>query len=149
MRSKGSLIDAEFLAKASRSGFRIAEIRLGLQYLDAVGLRTTYPYHLAGLAEALMLGDDSAGALDTVRRARAMSDDSLDRFYEAELLRLESAILHRMGEHAEADALLQRAMAVAGRQEATLFLSRAHAALSRARTGRPFQISGGDGLIGT
>jgi tetratricopeptide (TPR) repeat protein len=109
----------------------IADIRLGLQYLDAIGLRLTYPYHLAGLAEALVVSGDLAAALDAVRRAIVMSEGSLDRFYEAELCRLEGDILRELGDLPSAEQALRRAGEVAQRQSARFFLEHAHASLAQ------------------
>ena len=103
----------------------IAEIRLGLQYLDAVGLRASYPYHLSALVEALLLTGDAASAVVEVRRALEMSQTGLDRFCEAELLRLEAECLRRLDQVEAAENGFRRALALARAQSARFFTIRA------------------------
>jgi class 3 adenylate cyclase/tetratricopeptide (TPR) repeat protein len=109
----------------------IAEIRLGLQYLDAVGLRTTYPYQLGALAEALLVAGEITGAREAAEQGLAISATAFDRFYEAELLRLLSEAMRRAGDAATAEAGLRRALALAQQQSATLFALRAAASLAQ------------------
>jgi len=109
----------------------IAEITLGLQYLDAVGLRATYAYQLGGLAEALITAGDFTGALDAARRGLAMGETALDRFCEAELLRLQAEAQLRLGDIANAENSLTRAIALARRQAAIFFAVRAAESLAR------------------
>jgi glycosyltransferase involved in cell wall biosynthesis len=49
LRSRGSFVDAEFLAKVSKSGFRIAEIRLGYTHREAGPSRLFKIRHIAQL----------------------------------------------------------------------------------------------------
>jgi class 3 adenylate cyclase/tetratricopeptide (TPR) repeat protein len=109
----------------------IAEIRLGLQYLDAVGLRTTYPYQLGGLAEALLIAGDLAGAKEAAEQGLAISQVALDRFYEAELLRLRAEASRRLGDAVAAESGFRTALALATKQQATLFALRAAEDLGR------------------
>ena len=99
----------------------IAEIRLGLQYLDAVGLRATYPFHLGGLVEALLLAGDVDAALVNARQALAMCASGLDRFYEAELIRLEGECLRRLDQFEAAESGFRRGLALARGQAARFF----------------------------
>jgi class 3 adenylate cyclase/tetratricopeptide (TPR) repeat protein len=103
----------------------LAEIRLGLQYLDAVGLRATYPYHLAGLVESLILAGELETALAEVRRGLSMCETGLDRFYEAELLRLEGECQRRLDQPAAAESGFRRAIELARGQSARFFAIRA------------------------
>jgi tetratricopeptide (TPR) repeat protein len=109
----------------------IAEIELGLRYLDAVGLCVTYPSQLGGLAEALTIAGDHEAALAAARRGLALCETKLDRCYEAELLRLEAEALWKLGDVASAESGLTRALALARRQSATLYALRAAASLAR------------------
>jgi len=109
----------------------IAGVTLGLQYLDAVGLRATYAYQLGGLAEALITAGDFTGALDAARRGLAMGETALDRFCEAELLRLQAEAQLRLGDIANAENSLTRAIALARRQAAIFFAVRAAESLAR------------------
>jgi class 3 adenylate cyclase/tetratricopeptide (TPR) repeat protein len=117
----------------------IAEITLGLRFLDAAGLRSTYAYQLGGLAEALLAGGDAEGAIAAAQRGLSMCETALDRFYEAELLRLLGEAKGRLGDLAAAQSAFERALELARRQSATLFALRAAASLAPLRTsqGRP------------
>jgi hypothetical protein len=109
----------------------IAEIMLGLHYLDAVGLRATYGYQLGGLAEALLIAGDLTGALNAAERGLAMCETTLDRFYEAELLRLQAEARRRLGDLVAAESGFTRSLDLARRQSATLFAVRAAESLAR------------------
>jgi class 3 adenylate cyclase/tetratricopeptide (TPR) repeat protein len=103
----------------------IAEITLGLQFLDAVGLRTTYAYHLGGLIEALLAAGDAEAALVEVKRGLSMCEAGLDRFYKAELLRLQAECHQRLGDLGAAESGLHDALTLAESQSAMLFVARA------------------------
>lgn len=124
------------LANLDNTADGIAEIRLGLQYLDAVGIRVTYPYHLAGLVEALLIAGDAASARAEARRGLVMcgAETELDRFYEAELLRLEAEANCRLGAIDAAESGFRRALDLARRQSALLFALRAATSLTRLTT---------------
>jgi hypothetical protein len=79
-----------------------------------------------------------------VKQAVAMCGDRLDRFYEAELYRLEGDILREMGELSSAEEALMRAVALAERQGAALFLTRAQAGLAHVRLLGGKNIAGDD-----
>ena len=119
----------------------IAEIRLGLQYLDAVGLRVTYPYHLGGLAEALLAAGDAESARAEARRGLELCATAFDRFYEAELLRFEAEANCQLGAIEAAESGFKRALDLARRQSAALFALRAATSLARLTT----ELGRGDG----
>ena len=110
----------------------IAEIRLGLHYLEQVGLRATYAYQRSALVEALLLAGDAEEALDEVR-GLAVDQIDLDHFYEAELLRLEGECHARLGNLDAAESGFQAALALARRQSATQFALRSADSLARLR----------------
>jgi class 3 adenylate cyclase/tetratricopeptide (TPR) repeat protein len=103
----------------------IAEIQLGLAYLDGVGLRATYAYHLSGLTEAMILAGDVTGALESVERGLAVCGAELDCFYEAELLRLKAVCLHRQNDADAALRCYRQALHLARQQSAALYAARA------------------------
>src|SRR5262249_17424959 len=105
----------------------IEEIQRGLQLFHMVGLRTTYPYHLSFLAEASLKGGTPEPGLSAVEEALGMCRTHLDCFYEAELLRLKGELLCVTGERAEAEAAFRRALDLASRQQAGLFVRRTEA----------------------
>jgi class 3 adenylate cyclase/tetratricopeptide (TPR) repeat protein len=109
----------------------LAELRLGLQYLDAVGLRATYPYQLGGLAEALLIAGDPAAARAEAMRGLSMCETGLDRFFEAELIRLGAKADEELGDIVAAESGYMRAVELSLRQSALLFALRAATSLAQ------------------
>jgi class 3 adenylate cyclase/tetratricopeptide (TPR) repeat protein len=103
----------------------LAEITLGLRFLDAVGLRTTYAYHLGGLIETLLAAGDAEAALVEAKRGLSMCETGLDRFYKAELLRLQAECHQRLGDLEAAESGLHDALTLAESQSAMLYVARA------------------------
>ncbi len=105
-------------------------IQQGLGLFHMVGLRTTYPFHLALQAEAhLACGAIDAG-LAAVDEGLGMIAEYVDRFYEAELRRLRGALLLARGDRDAGRADLVAAHALAERQGAPAFALRAALALA-------------------
>ncbi len=77
-----------------------------------------------------MAGDFSQ-ALATAQRGLAMCETILDRFCEAELLRLQAEAQARLGDMASAESSLTHAIGLARRQAATFFAVRAAESLGR------------------
>jgi adenylate cyclase len=101
-------------------------IRRGLQAWLDTGSRTYQPYYLGILADALRRHDHAADASRTLDDALAAARALPEGLYEAELLRMKaSATLDK----AAAVKLLEESIAVARRQGATMFESRARADL--------------------
>jgi tetratricopeptide (TPR) repeat protein len=127
------------LAVLGKTEEGISEIRRGLNYCDLVGLRLTYPYHLGGLVEALLISGDANAALMKATEALSMCETGLDRFYEAELRRFCGEAQWRLGDLVAAESALNDAIAIAVRQSATLFAVRAVTSLARLliESGRP------------
>jgi class 3 adenylate cyclase len=109
----------------------VSEIRQGLKQADLVGLRATYPYHLGGLAEALLAAGDADAALTAATEALRMCQTGLDRFYEAELRRFYGEAQWRLGDLVSAETAFNDAIAIALRQSARLFALRAVMSLAR------------------
>ena len=109
----------------------VALIRRGLGIYDAIGVRSTYAYHLSGLIEAQLVSGAAAEALPPVREAIAQCETLLDCFYEAELRRLEGELLRVEGREEEAEASFRAALALANRQSAKSFELRAATSLAR------------------
>jgi class 3 adenylate cyclase/predicted ATPase len=107
------------------------EIRRGLDLLHAIGFRTWYPYYLSFLGEADLARGIAAEGLIAVREALTLAHVLLDRFYEAELHRLEGELLRLQGDLPAADEAFERALEVASTQHARGFELRA--AVSRGR----------------
>lgn len=108
-----------------------AEIQRGLAILDAVGFRTWRGYYLSYLAESDLARGAAVGGLEAVHEALAMAQTLLDRFYEAELHRLEGELRRRQGELSTAEASFRHALEIASRQHARAFELRAAVSCSR------------------
>lgn len=95
------------------------------------------PYHLGLLANAQLTAGDLETGLATVREGLARARRTGERFYEAELLRLQAALLLTRGatEEAcgEAEALFRESLAIARRQKAHLFTLRTSLSFARLR----------------
>ena len=95
------------------------------------------PYHLGLLARAQLEAGDLETGLATVREGLVRARRTGERFYEAELLRLQAALLLTRGatEEAcsEAEALFSESLAIARRQKAHLFTLRTSLSFARLR----------------
>jgi predicted ATPase len=109
----------------------VGEIRRGLDLLHAIGFRTWYAYYLSFLGEADLVRGMAGRGLTAVREAIALARVLLDRFYAAELHRLEGELLRLQGDLPAADAAFDRALEVAATQNARSYELRA--AVSRGR----------------
>jgi class 3 adenylate cyclase/tetratricopeptide (TPR) repeat protein len=109
----------------------IADIQRGLDILRGLGFRTWYPYYASFLGEADLARGRAADGLVAVREALGLTHVLLDRFYEAELLRLEGDLLRLQGDLPAAEASVRRALDVASRQQARAYELRAATTLCR------------------
>jgi TOMM system kinase/cyclase fusion protein len=109
----------------------IGEIQQGLGLMQAIGVRTSYPYHLSFLVEA-HLGkgaiDDGLAAAD---EGIGMCQTLLDCFYEPEFHRLRGELLRLRGEVVEAEQCFRRALEGARREGAKSLELRAATSLAR------------------
>jgi len=128
-----------FLAGARGDGAdRIALMEQGLEELATMGHQLFLPYFLGILAETqLALGRVDAAA-ERVIEAHALVERRDERWWEAEIHRLEGEIVLAAADERDrgdrAEACFRRALEVAGRQGATSLELRA--ALSLSRLGR-------------
>jgi predicted ATPase len=88
----------------------IAQVEHGLALFDLIGLRASYGYHLAALAEGHLATGSVEPGLAAVDRALGLCETSLDRFYEPELLRLRGELVRRGGDVAGAERWLRRSL---------------------------------------
>jgi len=113
----------------------IALIESGVADWHHTGTRAHLPHLLALLAELYLRDGRLNAAGERLAEARAQAESSGERYWEAELHRLEGEVLLAAGDDADrAEACFRRALAVAGRQGATSLELRA--ALSLSRLGR-------------
>jgi predicted ATPase len=94
----------------------VAGIREGLA--ARAGTKLFRPYSLGLLCEALCAAGDHDGALAAVTEGLTTIDATGERWWEAELHRLRGLLLMARRDIPEAEATLQRAIRVAGEQQA-------------------------------
>jgi predicted ATPase len=114
----------------------ISQMRQGLADWQATGALSHRPYHLALLAEALRKEGRTQESLTAVAEALATATATGERFWEAELHRLQGELLLTRAEtepsaHTEAEACFRQALAVARRQQAKSLELRAVMSLGR------------------
>src|SRR5262249_12358225 len=111
----------------------IAEIKRGLDALQATEARIFRPYTLCLLAEAYGRAEQPREGLLALTEAMANCTQNEDQFWEAELHRLrgELLLMERAAAEAEIEACFQRAIEVAQRQRAKSLELRATTSLAR------------------
>jgi adenylate cyclase len=112
----------------------IAELRAGLAACAAAGARIDLPYFLALLADAYRRDRQAEEGLRALDEALALVQDSRRFFYEAELYRLQGALLLQAGgpdARPQAEASYRQALDLAQRQHARSLELRAATSLSR------------------
>jgi len=109
------------------------QIRQGMAAWRAVGAELARPYYLALLAEACAKGGQVEEGLSAVAEALATVHKTGERFYEAELYRLqgELSLARSTRQTAEAEACFHQALDVARHQQAKSLELRTAMSLSR------------------
>jgi class 3 adenylate cyclase/predicted ATPase len=113
----------------------LAELRNGLDRWRSTGSKTWGSIRLGRAAAAFIEAGDAGQGAALLTEAFQIMDSNDERWYEAELLRLQGVNLKRRSPKrtAEAGACFERAVEVARSQGARLFELRAAVALSRLR----------------
>jgi class 3 adenylate cyclase/predicted ATPase len=129
----GAILRGRTLAEQGPRAEGIAQIRQGLAGLQATGTELARPYVLALLAEAYGQGGKAEEGLSVLTEAWAAVQKTGERWWEAELCRLQGElVLARSPEDgAEAEALFRQALDVASSQQAKSLELRAAMSLSR------------------
>ena len=111
----------------------VAQMHQGLAAWRATGSEIVRPYYLALLAEWYGKAGQGAAGLDVLAEARAAAQHMEERFYEAELYRLEGELLLAQSVDcvAEAATCFQQALAIARHQQAQWWELRAAMSLAR------------------
>jgi predicted ATPase/class 3 adenylate cyclase len=111
----------------------MAQIQQALAALRATGKKLGLSWTLSLLAEAYGKTGQVEAGLQTLAEALALVDQTQERFYEAELYRLQGELLlARSAEHhTEAETRFRQALDVARRQQAKCWELRAATSLSR------------------
>jgi predicted ATPase len=158
LRALGIVLQGARLALVGQVEEGIAQMRQGLVAFRATGAELLCPYLLALLADACGRGGQIAAGLDALAEALRAAEQREERFYEAELHRLQGAlllqecavvectlaqrdsppgptaavgVLGRGSQLLEAAACFQRAREIAQRQEAKSLELRATLSLAR------------------
>jgi class 3 adenylate cyclase len=121
------------LAMQNQGAAGIAQVHQGIAAWRASGGALWVPYYCTLLADvADHLGHPEDG-LQTLTEAHALVEQHEERFWEAEICRLQGVLLlrHTMTPQAEAETWLQRALDVARRQQAKSLELRAAMSLAR------------------
>jgi predicted ATPase len=104
----------------------IAGMTRRLAALRGIGAQSCQAHDLAMLSETLAGAGRLDDALEAVLEARALVERSGERYYEAEIDRIEAVVRSRLGDGSErVEACLRRAIAVAREQGAKAFERRA------------------------
>lgn len=121
------------LAEQGKSAVGIVSIQQGLDDWDATGAALIRPYYLALLAEVLGRSGQVREGLEVAAEALATAQRTGERWYEAELYRVQAVLRLQQGGAAtgEAETGLQRALALAHAQQARALELRAATSLAR------------------
>jgi predicted ATPase len=129
----GTILRGWALAMQGQREEGLAQVRQGLAAWQATGAAVLVPFFCTVLADVCdHLGDPEDG-LQALAEAHTLVEQQEERWWEAEIHRLRGVLLLRQTgtSQAEAEAWLQRALAVARRQEAKSLELRAAMSLSR------------------
>jgi predicted ATPase len=111
----------------------IAHMRQGMIAWQATGAEVDRPYYLALLAEGYGKAERAEAGLHVVAEALAVVDTIEERYYEAELYRLQGELLlaRSTEQHTEAATCFRQALDIARRQQARSWELRAAVSLAR------------------
>jgi predicted ATPase len=133
-RAQGMILQGWAMATQGQHEAGIAQMLEGLSAYRATGGRTGQPHLLALLAEAYRNAGQIAHALRLITEALAVIDTSAERWWAAEIHRLQGELLlqaDRRSELAAAEASLLQARDIARHQQAKGLELRALMSLSR------------------
>jgi predicted ATPase len=129
----GTVLRGWLRVAAGQGAEGIAQMRQGLTALQAMRVGASWPYMLALLAEAYgKMGQGEAG-LRVLADALAAVQSTGERFYEAEIYRLQGALLlqRAVPDTLQAERCLQHALEIVRGQQAKSFELRAALSLSQ------------------
>ena len=134
MLAEATFLRGWALAEQGQGEAGIAQMRQGLAAWQALGAELFRPYYLALLAERYEQAKQPEEGLCVVGEALALVEKSGERWWEAELHRLNGLLLLQQiapDEQQQAETCFQRALEVAKRQHAKSWELRAAMSLSR------------------
>jgi predicted ATPase len=128
-----SLLRGWALAAQGQAGEGIAQLQWGPAAYRATGAKLGLSALLSLLAEAYGKAGQVEAGLQTLAEALALVNQTQERFYEAELYRLQGELLlvRSAEHHAEAETCFRHALDVARRQQAKSWELRTATSLSR------------------
>jgi predicted ATPase len=129
----GTMAQGWGLLEQGREREGLAQMRQGLEAFRATGIAAFLPYVYAGSAEVYGKVRQPDEGLRLVAEALALTANSGERFYEAELHRLQGELLLARSADAEAEAVtcFHQALTIARQQHAKSLELRAAISLSR------------------
>jgi len=121
-----------FLVEQGQTAEGIEEMRQGLAIFQATGAEAFRPYYLAMVAEAYRKAGQLEEGLAALEEGLALAEKTGERFYEAEIHRLNGELLLAQGaDEVEVERYYKQAIEVARRQRAKSLELRAVMSLSR------------------
>jgi TOMM system kinase/cyclase fusion protein len=129
----GTVLRGWALSEQGQMEEGIAQIRQGMTAWQATGAELDRPYYLALLAEGYGKAGQAEAGLHILAEALAVMDAIEERYYEAELYRLQGELLlaRSAEQHAEAETCFRQALEIARQQQAKSLELRAAMSLSR------------------
>jgi predicted ATPase len=131
--SHGTVLHGWALALQGQGEAGLAAMRQGLAAERATGSRVYQPYFLGLLAEAYGAGGHPDAGLTVLAEALAVLDTTELHYYDAEIYRLQGALLLQQAvpDAAQAEACFHQALALARQQQARSWALRAAMSLAR------------------
>jgi predicted ATPase len=134
-REHGRILWGWARAMQGHAATSVAHIQQGWSAVQGTGLKLSHPYWLALLAEAYGQAGQPEAGLAVLTDACTLVAATEERWWEAELSRLQGALLLHLSrpDVPQAEACFQQALEVARRQQARALELRAALSLSRLR----------------
>jgi tetratricopeptide (TPR) repeat protein len=131
--AQGRIMRGWVLAMQGDAAAGVAHIRQGLGAVQTIGQKLYHPYHLALLAEAYGQAGQPEAGLTCLAEALTLVEATEERWWEAELYRLQGQLLLYLPtpDAHQAEGCFRQALDVARRQQAKALELRAAMSLSR------------------
>jgi predicted ATPase len=120
-RTVGLVFRGWSLAALGRADEGIPLIRTGVAGWRELGFRVHRPWLLTLLGDACRMAGEPQPALEHLAEARDLAEETEERWFQAETLRLRGDALRATGDPAAAEVSYREAMAIAQRQSAKLW----------------------------
>jgi adenylate cyclase len=127
----GTCYSGEALVELGEVEEGVEQIHRGLEIRKSVGARCHQTGMLGALADAQVKAKRPEEGLATLAEALAWVEESDERYYEAELYRLQGALMLMQGNRTQAETCFQNSLEVARRQQAKSWELRTATSLAR------------------